>query len=331
MKMNYHLLMNEVGDGGGAGGSGGSGAAASAVLNTPTPSAPVLNVPAPNPAAVAAAPAAQPPNPPSAVTIPDNWKDALPQELRELPTLKAIHNIADLVKTMDHGQRMIGRPNVPVIDWKTATETDKKMFYEKLGLPQKIEEYSVETPKGARFADGFLTQFKETAFKAGVLPHQMNEILSWYHQANEKALNDFLTNDKAQEDQRVNSLKTEWGNDFARNAQLSNGMLAMAIKEAGIAADEVKTWLDSGAGNDPMLIKLLFGMSKFVKEDVIAGDGSQLPASTQSIKDEINSVMGDVKHPFHDKLHPNHRNAVQQMETLFQKLHPPKPQMQNAM
>jgi hypothetical protein len=323
MKTNYGLMMmNQVIDGGG----GGAPAPVAPVLGMPAPAAP-LGLVAPAPAApVAPAPAA----PAAPIVFPDNWKDALPDDIKNDPSLKAIHNVQDLAKSYKHSQGLIGRDRVVVPDSKTATEADWKAFYQKVGLPQKLEEYNVEVPKNARFADGFLSEFKKTAYEAGVLPHQMNKMLSWYHEANEKALSDFLTQDQAQQAQKLGGLKQEWGNDWQRNSQLSNGMLAMAIKESGLGAEDVKTWLEGGAGNDPMLIKLLFGMSKFVKEDVIAGDGSQLPASVESIQQEINSTMGDKNHAFHDKNHPGHIGAVQQMEKLFQKLHPPKAQMQNV-
>jgi hypothetical protein len=311
------LLLNEAGDasGGGSGTGtllGGGGATSTNAGNA-------------NSGNGNAAGAGTNGNPPAAanatVTIPDNWKMALPKELQDSDTLKPITNIEALAKSYINAQKLVGADKIPVPS-KHATDEDWRAVFNKLGLPQDMKEYSVTRPKDATFDDQFVGQFKEAAFKAGVLPKQAQSLVDWFNQANHKVAGEMSTKQAEKVAAEIGSLKTEWGDAFTHKVGHANKIL----KEFG--GKELESYLqETGLANDVRLVKLLSKVGeKYYAEDAIVGAGaaSSGPKSPDEAKKSISTVMGDPKHPYHDKAHPGHKTAVEEMATFFGMAYPKK-------
>jgi hypothetical protein len=302
------VVMNEVvTDTGGGGGGASAGAMAGTLLASQTTS----QVATPSAGSTASA------TPPPTVSIPDNWKDALPAEFKDEPSLKAIGDVQTLVKSYIHSQKMVGKNKLTIPD-QHATEDDWRQFYHKIGLPQKFEEYNFEIPKDAQFEDGFVTQLKDQAYKAGILPKQMGQLVDWYSKANNEALKAMEQKQQAEVQERIGSLKQEWGQAFNQKVQMAQ----RALKATGLGG-EVFDWLnETGLGDEPMLIKLFAALGEMVKEDTL-GDADVGQALTpKELQGRINEILGDKAHPVHQKTHPNHGAAVEELQTLFKQLHP---------
>jgi len=308
--LSLNIIRQEAAtEGGGAGGgsimSGGEAPTAAPAVE-PGALAPV--------AAEAAAAAAAP-----VVTFPDNWKDGLSEEIRSEASLGLIQDIPALAKSFVHAQKQIGRDKIVIPD-KHATPEDWKNIFQKLGHPQELKGYEITPPEGANFDDGFVTQFKEQAFKHNILPHQANEILKWYSEANETALAGLKQEQANEQQTTLKKLKAEFGEAFQTKLQSAR----MAVKEAfGGEAEDVFMWLEeSGLGNDERMIKMMMHFGQMIKEDTVIGDGRDNNAETpKAIEEQINEIMGNKEHPYYDKAHPNHAKAVKEMQTLHERMH----------
>jgi hypothetical protein len=109
-----------------------------------------------------------------------DWRTGLPTELQGNPALAKYTDVGALAKAYINAEKAIGADKIVMPD-KHATADDLKAIFHKLGLPQKMEEYELKMPE-VPLNDGDLTEFKQAAFEAGIMPNQMQQFLGWYSQ-----------------------------------------------------------------------------------------------------------------------------------------------------
>jgi hypothetical protein len=251
-----------------------------------------------------------------AVTYPDNWKMGLDESLRNDPSLGPVNDIPTLVKNYVNAQKMIGKNKFTVPD-QHATPQDWQNVFHKLGMPGKLEEYQFEVPKNASFDDGFLTEFKKVAFESNILPTQVQKLLGWYNDANQKAVQGFQSTIENKRQAALSDLKKEWGEAYQQKVSLAHE----ALKISGLG-DQVFSWLDSSMlGDDPQMIRLLSALGEKFKEDGLIGDSAPQAVSKSSLQDQLQEIMGNLEHPYFNRRHPNHENAVKQVQHINQLMH----------
>lgn len=311
-----NLLFNEAGDGTGGGGTnslltasqGGGQPATSKGSADPGTGAAGGNAPAgdANPSISAKGTEAQ------------DWKLALPKELQEDASIKGFTSLPALVKSYVHAQKLIGADKIPVPS-KHATEDDWKNVFHKLGLPEKMEEYSV-TVNESVLPKETAEEFKKAAYAAGILPSQAQKISEWMEATNSKYLEDNKAKVQNEFKQELEGLKKEWGQAFDHNVAKARAVVSK------FADPETVEYLEkSGLANNIKLVKLLAKAGDLLSEDVVvqaqgAGGGAKMaPAEAKSAAQKI---LGDFKHPYHIKDHPNHKAAVQEVADLFKMAYP---------
>lgn len=242
--------------------------------------------------------------------IPD-WKTMLPEEVRNDPSLKPIHDITALAKSYVHAQKVVGADKIAV-PGKHATEEDWNQFWIKVGKPRDIGQYEIKAEEG--FDKKAVDNFKELAYKNNLLPKQAQAILDWYSTANKEASTQAANQSKAQQEADIQTLKQEWGGAF--DTKIARAQLV--IKNH--ADDEtIKYLAESGLGNNTKLVRLLSKIGEMYKEDQIRGEGGDPNAlSPQEAMRQANEIISDRSHPYYDKHHPNHKNAVTEVQKLME-------------
>ena len=149
-----------------------------------------------------------------------------------------------------------------------------------------------------------------------MLPTQAQKLFDWYNEASEKIVQDQVNQKQATEQQAVDSLKSEWGSAYDSKLKAA---------QAGVAHygnEELIDYLEeTGLGNNPNLIKTFAKIGETLSEDAFKDGGqTNFGMTPQDAQTQINSVMADKKHPYHDKYHPNHTNAVAEVSKLFEHL-----------
>lgn len=255
---------------------------------------------------------------PPTQSAPQDWRMALPQELQEDVSLRKFSDISALAAGYINAQKLIGADKI-AIPGKQASDEDWINVYKKLGLPEDIKDYGLQFKEGATLDENFVSAFKDIAHKAGILPKQAQALADWFSEANLQAETNYVEEIKVKQTEALNNLKQEWGKAYdAKLARAQNVLKTVGDKELIQYLD------DSGLGNDTRLIKLLAGIGeKFMKEDTIipgqSGTGGSL--SPVEAKKRANDIMADFKHPYHLKDHPNHKQAVQEVQNLFQMIY----------
>jgi hypothetical protein len=295
-------------------------------MEVQTTSALNLNGGAPPPAANAIT---TPANPAPVITSPTTvngsapektWRESLPDDLKNDPNLLPINDVNSLAKSFIHAQKMVGSDKVGV-PGKHATDEDWQNVYDKLGRP-KVEEYKVTLPKDSKFIDeNFMKELTPLAHKAGILPKQLEPVLSWYEQTIAKAEATIATEKEASIKAGLDSLKKEYGVAYEQKLSYAHSLL----KEH--ATPELLKLVDENReiGNNPALIKLLSKVGEMLyKEDGMpdAGQSSGGKHTPDEARNKANMILSDATHPYNMSEHPNHAAAVKEVQGLWKMAYP---------
>lgn len=264
------------------------------------------------PAQSAAPIAEQTAQPAVSVVIPENWKEALPEDLKADPSLSSIMDIQSLAKSYVHGQKMIGRDKIVIPD-KFATEEDWSKVYQKLGVPESVDKYEFKVPEG--MDDDFIKGFKELAVKNGILPKQADKLFEFYNSHVDKVISTNEAESKRIFEESVNGLKKEWGQGYERKLQAASGLFNQIADE-----ESKKVFNESGLGNNPVVIKMFAKLAEQMGEDkfVNANNLGSLGLTPSEAQAKINEIYGNKDHPYYNKSHPSHRDALNEMTKLFE-------------
>lgn len=235
---------------------------------------------------------------------PQTWRDSLPEDFRNDPSLANFKNVDDLAKSFIHAQKLIGKDKV-VLPTSSSSPEEWRGLYKKLGMPDP-DKYSVEG-LGEDEASGKL---KELFVKNNILPNQAKEIMNFL--ANEFSTSE--TDTDAQYEQAVQAgieeLKADWGEAFTPNLQR-----AVAVVEM-FGDEDIKGYLnETGLGNDPKLIKFFAKIGAQFSEDSFKGTPNTV-MSKQDAQARINQLYSDKQGPLLNSRDPRHKDALAEVEKL---------------
>jgi hypothetical protein len=249
---------------------------------------------------------------PTEIKIPENWKAALPEDLQKDPSMASIMDIASLAKSYVHGQKMIGRDKIVIPD-KFATDEDWQKVFQKLGVPDSPEKYELKVAENAD--PEFVKGFKDLAVKNGILPKHAEKLFEFYNNHVEKSMAAQEELSKKSFEESVNGLKKEWGQGYERKIQAASGLFNK------LADPETKDFFNkTGLGNDPVVIKLFAKLAGEMGEDKFVDGAStgSMGLTPAEAKQKINDIFGNKDHPYFNKAHPSHKDALAEVNKLFE-------------
>lgn len=258
------------------------------------------------------------------VTIPDNWKEVLPEDLRNDPNVKIIPNIEALAKSYVHAQKMIGVDKIPVPNEYTTPE-EWNTIYKKLGVPQEADKYKVNLKDEFKelVKDEELSEFKQRAMKAGVFPKQAEELLNWYAETSVKQVQQqeqIIVNELKQ---GIDGLKSKWGATWDDNIN----SITSFVKTFGNEAFN-KFIQDPVVNNNAGVLEFLHKVSKTIysEDDLSKLRDAHVKSSTAVSPDEasqkLNSIMGNQDHAYWKGDHPGHKDALAEVMKLREYMNP---------
>lgn len=247
--------------------------------------------------------------PPTSTT--PHWRDSLPADLKDHPSLASFTDIGNLAKSYVNAQSMIGKKGViPPTDKSSDEEWDN--FYKQIGRPE-ADKYEFDTPKEAN-ADT-IKAFKAVAHKAGLLPKQAKALVEWFG-GFEKEASGKLSEQKALEQKAsLENLKKEWGTGYDKEITAAK----LAVKEVG--GEEFAQYLEkTGLGNDAGMIKAMAKFGKLLGEDKIRGANTgRMGVTPEEAKAKIAELTSDPAYA--DSRHGRHQVLVNQVSELYKQLY----------
>jgi hypothetical protein len=241
-----------------------------------------------------------------------DWKDSLPDELKNDPSIKSLKDVAALAKSYIHGQKLIGKDKIIVPDASYSDEQWGEVF-KKLGMPESPDKYEIQAPKDAD--PEFLKAFKEFGVKNGILPRAGEKLMNFLHEHGSKVVQQQEEQAKASYEKAVTGLKQEWGQAYDRK-------LAEAKEVFKKFADEntQKFLREEGLTNNPDFIKFMakiaasFGEGKFINP----GGTGEMGITPTEAEQKITAIYSQYpNHPYFNKNNPGHEAARAEMAKLI--------------
>ena len=249
-------------------------------------------------------------------TTQNNFQDLIPDEYRSEKSLENFQDMGDFVKSYLSAQKIVGADKIPVPN-KFATDDDWKAVFNKLGAPEKPEDYKYSFKEG-EVDQELLSTFNQQAHKLGLLPQQAESLIKFYNDMNEGS--SIQAEEKAAEARLYteNELKREFGPQY--NKRLDQ---AKRLASSTLGNDFLEnTFLQDGSrlGDNISVVKAFSQLADKLSEDeVVKGDTSSY-MTAKDLEKEIASLQEEGS-PFWDKNHPNHEKSVQEVFKLRELLH----------
>lgn len=251
--------------------------------------------------------------------IPDNWREALPEDLQKDPTLQNLkpgkEGFTSLAKTLVESQKMLGQPKVS-IPKPDASQAEWEAFYNAGGRPETVDGYKIEIPelKNIQVDDEKLAEWKKFFHASGLNNKQANDIMSRYLSTMDEQQGSVQQQQQTQIAQKLGELKEEWGESFDSNVEIAKAALRKFASEGFI-----EFLNNTKLGDHPDMIKVFHQIGEGLIDDDTAGRGSGMIVSSPTrAKREIELLKQDEDFlkAYTNRQHPGHKAARARMEEL---------------
>lgn len=239
---------------------------------------------------------------------PENWRAALPADLAGHPALARYKDVGALARAYRDLAAWQGRaialpPEDDAAGWSRV--------WDRLGRPKGADGYGApEFPPGIQMTPEQVQRLAAVAHRHGLSDKQFRGLFAELaaivlqdHGARAQGAQ------RAAQEARM-ALETAWGPRFDGHAEIARrAMRALGFPES-LAAN-------------PRLLERFRAAGVKLGEDAVVGravSGTDLAAA--DARRRIEGIRADGAHPFNDAQHPQHGDAVDAMQKLYQALHP---------
>ncbi len=255
-----------------------------------------------------------------------DFRSMIPAEYKDHPTLAPYKDLGSLLKSHIEANSLLGKARLVRPSDTDPPEAWNK-FYTELGRPEAPDKYELKKPEdfpaGLNIPEPYLKFLAESFHKNGLSRKQAQSLFS---ELNGYAAKNFTDDDNAHKTALQNmsaELEQEFGSAAAAKKDAANRA------QLAFLDDKDKAFLEeSGLNNHPKLTRLFAKIGeKLVEQGTDGGGGggggfnNLGPAQA---KVEIDAKLGDAQfmEQYTNQFHPNHKNAVATMTTLFAKMYP---------
>lgn len=249
----------------------------------------------------------------AATTTADDWRAALPEDIRGSPILAPLKDVTALAKEHINAQALIGRKGAII---PQADDPPEKWdsFWTQVGRPASADAYELKKPDGFDgYSDEFAGKFRDAAWKAGLHPKQVAALHDWWIGESKGGIEAAAKAAQQQADAVKLEAREKWGAKHEERL----GYAQRAMRAFGLTKEQAAN-LESVVGGFPML-DTLARMGESLREATIEGRGTGTGISPAEAKAEIAKIqatMADPKSAYMDKHHPEHGQTVDRLTLL---------------
>lgn len=251
----------------------------------------------------------------------ENWKDSLPEDIRDAECLKLVTSFGEFGKQLVHAQRMTGKDKV-ALPGENATEEDLAVFYDQAGRPKTVDDYTYTRPEGVpeeKRSDKVMAKLRQDAHENGLTQRQFTKQMA----LRDTRLVETITNADETALRETKETETKLKEDFG-----------MAYEERLHAADVfINTFTREGEhrdayikefGRNPMLIKIFAEAgAKLIESDVMIADLTQkAPKEAAQEWSELQATEGYRKYLRGELETHEHANMQRKVGALHDLMHP---------
>ena len=243
------------------------------------------------------------------------FQDLIPADYKEEKALQNFNTMDDFVKSYLSAQKLIGANKIAVPN-KMATDEDWQQVFQKLGAPNKPEDYKYSFTE-EEINSNQLKAFNETAHRLGLLPQQAERLIKFYNEMNTNAETEKVQLAQSKQADVEAQLKKEFGPNYNKRLEQAKKLASETFPKELL--DETILKDGSRLGDNPEVIKAFSMLADKLSEDeIIKGDGVGY-MTAQELEKEI-SELTEEGSPYWNKGHPNHRKTVDQVLKLREQL-----------
>ncbi len=244
-----------------------------------------------------------------------SFKDLIPADYKEEKALQNFNSMEDFVKSYLSAQRLVGANKIAVPN-KMATEDDWQQVFQKLGAPDKPEDYKYSFSE-EEINPEQLKAFNETAHRLGLLPQQAERLIRFYNEMSTDAEQAKMQAAEQRQNQVEAELKKEFGANYNKRIDQARKLATETFGKELLNDTILKD--GSRLGDNPEVIKAFSMLADKLSEDeIIKGDGLGYMTANE-LEKEI-SELTEEGSPYWNKSHPNHKKTVDQVFKLREQL-----------
>lgn len=225
---------------------------------------------------------------------PADWRAKISTDAKHSKTLdrfaspKAVYeSYVSLRQKLDSGELK------PVTEFPTkGTPEQQAEWREAHGIPAKADDYKLKFPDGLVIGENdkqFVENFMQVAHKSNATPEQVNQMLHWYYEEQERILDAQEEKDAQYMTKSEDILRAEWGGEYRTNINVIKG-LVNTLPE-GVRGLFMNARLGDGNAllNHPDMARWLVHTAKTVNPvaTVVPGAGANVSGA---IDDEITKI-----------------------------------------
>lgn len=239
----------------------------------------------------------------------DNWREALPENIRNEKCLDNIKTFGALAQSYVHAQKAMGSKRVAV-PGETSTPEEWNEFYKALGRPDAEGDYKhdgVELPEGISLDDEQVASFRKFAFAHGMSQKTFEAALAYDVKRSQAAYQAAIDAHNAEYNATLGKLKQEYGSNFDTvvgqcNKAMETFNLTEVMREKGLL-------------NNYTIIKALASIGEKIGESKLkGGEGISSGNDPASRLQEIRNNPDD---PYYLKEHPAHKARVAEVNGIL--------------
>lgn len=262
-----------------------------------------------------------------------SFADSLPADLRESAIFKDIKDLDGLSRSYASAAKMVGLDKGRVLALPTSPDDADgwTAVHTALGRPESADKYAfgdVKLPEGVAIDDARRTAFAGKAHELGLSQKQLDGLYGWYAEDLTGAHGAVAQQAETRRTEAEASLKKDWGAAYDQNVGLAKAALAHYGTDAIRAQLETAKLGETLLGDAPDVMRLFAKLGKNLQEDGAggrsdAGGGGGIHSPTEA-RQQIDARKGDAEFmkAYLDGKHPNHKNAVAELEQLHQQAYP---------
>jgi hypothetical protein len=242
-----------------------------------------------------------------------NWFDSLEPDLKNDPSITKFKDPGTLAKSYRELQKLIGKDKI-VVPTDKSTPQEWAEFYKKVGRPDDINAYELaqtEMPEEIKMRKEVQESFKKVAYDLGLTKKQFSELSKFYDTTTLASLNQEVESLKSLAQNTETSLRKEWG--AAYESKVDSAQKVINKFFTGKNINKAFNILSSDIG----FVKAMSEVAAALGEDSIKGTPRFVMTPIEA-KSELNKILGDSKHPYHNDLSPEHNAAVDRVIELQQ-------------
>jgi len=230
-------------------------------------------------------------------------------ELKGWVENKGFKDPATALQSMRNMEKLVGGDKIAVPKDDSPEEWAK--VYNKLGRPEKAEDYQIPVPEEIGDKE-FAGEAAKTMHELGLNTKQARGIAEWYNQQTQAMQEKMQVEMDEAAKADAEALRKEWGGNYATEVETANRVM----RQYDITSEEQAAIL---SGSEAALAKMLNRIGKSFGEDSFKeGQGSgQFTQTSDGAKAEIEALKSDKD--FMKKYFSGDKTAKAKMDSLYKR------------